>query len=201
MEGTLVAQPLTTPSLPVASREGAWASPEPLRALFGEVASGRSEALGEIYDLVAGRLYGLALWRTGNREDASDVVQETFVRLARSRETLEGIRDPRGWLLRVAHRLSVDAARRSSRHPAESLDEHAGLLAPSCDEASAVDARRATALLARLSAAQREVVYLRHFAEMTFSEMARNLGIPTFTAASRYRLALFRLRRLMGGPR
>ena len=118
MEGTLVAQPLTTPSLPVASREGAWASPEPLRALFGEVASGRSEALGEIYDLVAGRLYGLALWRTGNREDASDVVQETFVRLARSRETLEGIRDPRGWLLRVAHRVRVEAARGSPGQPA-----------------------------------------------------------------------------------
>lgn len=201
MEGTIATQPIDAPSFRAAPGEGAWASPEPLRLLFRDVAAGRDEALGEVYDRVASRLYGLALWRTGSREDAADVVQETFVRLARSRDALEGIRDPRGWLLRVAHRLAVDAARRSSRHPSESLDEHAGLLTPSGDEATAVDARRATALLSRLSAPQREVVFLRHFGGMSFSEMGRSLGIPTFTAASRYRLALFRLRRLMGGPR
>lgn len=201
MEGTIATLPIDTPSSRAAPGDGAWTSPEPLRLLFRDVAAGRDEALGEVYDLVASRLHGLALWRTGSREDAADVVQETFVRLARSRDALLEIRDPRGWLLRVAHRLAVDAARRSSRRPGESLDEHPDLLAPSSDEASAADASRATALLSRLSAPQREVVYLRHFAEMTFSEIGRSLGIPTFTAASRYRLALFRLRRLMGGPR
>ena len=61
-----------------------------------------------------------------------------------------------------------------------------------------VDARRVSDLLARLAPKLREAVFLRHFAELTFAAAARVMGVPTFTAASRYRLALRRLRDWMG---
>jgi DNA-directed RNA polymerase specialized sigma24 family protein len=38
------------------------------------------------------------------------------------------------------------------------------------------------------------VVFLKHFAELTFREIGRVTGVPMFTAAARYRLALRRLR-------
>ena len=52
--------------------------------------------------------------------------------------------------------------------------------------------------MAKLTPEQREVVYLRHFCDLTFSEIGKMLGISLFTAASRHRLALNRLRRCMG---
>ena len=62
-----------------------------------------------------------------------------------------------------------------------------------------VDAGRASALLAQLPPAQREVIYLHHYAGHTFSSVGKIVGVPTFTAASRYRLGLEKLRRLMEG--
>ena len=53
-------------------------------------------------------------------------------------------------------------------------------------------------MINQLPPAQREAIYLRHFAGCSFAEIGRATGVPTFTAASRYRLGLQRLRRLVG---
>lgn len=169
------------------------------RALFAAIAAGRQEALGALYDLAGARLYGLALWRTGDADAAAEVVQETFVRLAERRAELAAVEDPRRWLLRAAHNLAVDAARRRGRRRrGEPLDDHPYLEAPDARPDDALDARRVSALLGRLSPKQREVVYLHHYAGMSHAEIGRALGVPTFTAASRHRLALAALRRLLG---
>lgn len=180
-------------------RAGAWDDPGPWRELFDAVASGDEGALAGLYDLAASRLYGLALWRTGSREDAADVMQETFVRVAESRGRLGTVRDPRWWLLAVAHRLATDRVRRRTRHPEVDIEACADLVAATSDHAAAIDAARACRLLREVPPKQRAVVYLHHFGEMTFAEIGRSLGIPRFTAASRYRLALQRLRALIGG--
>jgi DNA-directed RNA polymerase specialized sigma24 family protein len=61
-----------------------------------------------------------------------------------------------------------------------------------------VDGRRATEMLLRLSPKLRETVFLRHLAGLSFREIAEVCGVPLFTAASRHRLAIRRLRKLMG---
>ena len=71
------------------------------------------------------------------------------------------------------------------------------LTSPENDPDRAIDASRATELIGRLSKDHREVVFLRHFGDCTFKVIGAVLGIPTFTAASRYRLALRRLRKMM----
>jgi RNA polymerase sigma-70 factor, ECF subfamily len=186
------------PSPPATARAGAWDDASRWVELFRELAAGDPEKLGQLYDMASRRLYGLALWRTGSRELAADVVQEVFVRIAERRERLGGVRDPRWWLLSVTHRLAVDAVRRARYRYAEPLDEHADLAAEPVDDGRSVDARRAWTLLGKLSAKQREVVYLHDAAGMSHAEIGRCLGIPAFTAASRYRLALKALRGLLG---
>jgi RNA polymerase sigma-70 factor, ECF subfamily len=177
---------------------GAWHDASRWIEIFCEVAAGRTEALGELYDMASRRLYGLALWRTGSRDLAAEVVQEVFVRLAERRDQLGEVRDPRWWLLSVTHRLAIDAVRRAARRQAEPIEAHPELAAEPIDHARALDAQRVWALVARLSAKQREVVYLHHAAGMSHAEIGRCLGVPAFTAASRYRLALAALRGMLG---
>jgi RNA polymerase sigma-70 factor, ECF subfamily len=181
-----------------AARTGAWADASRWLELFRELADGDAEALGPLYDMASRRLYGLARWRTGSRELAAEVVQEVFVRVAEHRERLGAVRDPRWWLLSVTHRLAIDAVRRALRHQAEPLDDQAELAAEPVDDGRSVDARRAWSLVRQLSAKQREAVYLHDAAGMSHAEIGRCLGVPSFTAASRYRLAVAALRNLLG---
>jgi RNA polymerase sigma-70 factor (ECF subfamily) len=165
------------------------------RSLFEGLASADAGAMTRLYDLAAGKLYGLALWRTGSKEDAADVVHDVFVRLAEQRERLRRVREPKSWLLTVARRLAIDRTRRRRRQSADSLDEHPYLEAPPHDAERFVEARRISRQLAVLPPAQREVIFLYHFSGLTFAAIGEITGVPTFTAASRYRLAIQKLRR------
>ena len=163
--------------------------------VFAALAHARLAALDELYDLAATDVYRLALWRTGSAEDAEDVVQEVFVRVAERCRQLASVRRPRAWLLTVAHRLAIDCCRRRNRREEDPVDSVPFLTAPGDDPERAADARTVSRLVGRLPAKQREVVLLRHFLGCTFREIARVTGVSLFTAASRHRLAVARLRR------
>ncbi|UCF67483.1 MAG: RNA polymerase sigma factor [Acidobacteriota bacterium] len=171
-----------------------------LDARLGELLSGLAPddlgALNEIYELLADELYALALWRTASTTEAEDAVQEVFVRLAQRAGSLTYVRRPRVFLLTLAHRAAVDQVR--ARRRAASLDELPELIAEEPRSPDRLDAERARHALAKLPAKHRTAVYLRHYAGLTFSEISRVTGAPTFTAASRYRLGLTQLRKRLG---
>jgi RNA polymerase sigma-70 factor (ECF subfamily) len=167
------------------------------RAIFTALADGRVAALDQLYDLAAADVYRLALWRTGAVEDAEDVVQEVFVRVAERHRRLGSVRHPRCWLLTVARRLAIDLVRRRVRRREDPVDGVPYLVAPDSDPDLVIEAARLSRLTHRLPDAQREAVLLHDVAGCTFAEIGRITGVPTFTAASRYRLAVARLRRLL----
>jgi RNA polymerase sigma-70 factor (ECF subfamily) len=181
------------------ARDVSWG--EALRAPFDALAAGDSSALETIWELASRRLYGLALWRTGCEEEARDVVQEVFVRLASRHGDLGGVERPHVWLLAVAHNAAVDAARRNARRRTEPLESAAHVAAPGVDPERAAAASSTSRALAQLPPPQREAVLLHHVAGCSFREIGAITGVPAFTAASRCRLALAQLRRLIGGSR
>lgn len=165
--------------------------------LFSELADGRIAALEALYDALADDVHGLALWRTGSAADAADVLQEVFVTLAQAGQALKRVRDPRGWVRTMAHRAAVDVHRKRSRRGEEPLDAAPFLeAAPEAPERR-LDAEKVSELLNELPPAQREALYLHVHAGSTFAEVGRATGVPTFTAASRCRLALKKLRALL----
>jgi RNA polymerase sigma-70 factor (ECF subfamily) len=189
-----------TPPLPIAAVErAAPGSQEDWRRLFADLAAGRIAALDELYGASASQLYGLALWRTGSEEDAADVVQDVFVKVAEQGPKLAGVRNPKAWLLTVTRRKAVDLLRRRGRRRTEDMQACELLTAADQDLDRRADASKISATLGQLPAAQRLVIYLRHFTDCTYSEIGTILGVPTFTAASRYRLGVARLRKLLGG--
>jgi RNA polymerase sigma-70 factor (ECF subfamily) len=136
------------------------------------------------------------LW-TRSLADAEDVVQDGFVRFWRHQRGLGG--DPRPLLFTSIHRAAVDLGRRDGRRvrreqQAGEAQEPDGNLF----DAGPGGAERTEAVeqaLRRLPGEQRDVLTLKIWGELTFDEIARQLGVPPNTAASRYRYALATLRR------
>ena len=171
---------------------------EDWRNLFKLLAAGRVAALGELYEVASAKIFGLALWRTGSEEDAADVVQDVFVRIAEQGARLANVRNPRAWIMTVAHRAAIDVVRRRSRRQTEPLEDCPYLLAAAENGERTLEATQVSALLAGLPDTHRVVIYLKHFAGCTYAEIGGIVGVPKFTAASRYRNGIARLRKCIG---
>ena len=169
------------------------------RDLFQDLVDGRLAALAELYDAAAPKLYGLALWRTGSEEDAADVVQDVFVRVVEQGPRLAKVKNPKAWLLTVTHRAAIDVTRRRRRREAEPIEEFPYLTAADGSSERILDAAQVSVLLAGLPESVRDIIYLKHFAGCTFAEIGEIVGVPKFTAASRYRNGVSKLRQLMEG--
>lgn len=152
--------------------------------------------LERIYDSFAGGLYRYVLRILGSEEDARDVLQDVFVKLALSNKSMV-LHHEKSFLFRMAHNLAMDLLRRRRsegvraerlKNLAESEDQsYLTSMSLEADD-SLNDA------LDILPVEQRTVVHLRIWDELTFEEIGTALGISLNTAASRYRYALEKLR-------
>jgi RNA polymerase sigma-70 factor, ECF subfamily len=160
------------------------------RKLLEGVASGRPEALGEIYDRHAASLYRHALVLARQRADAEDLVQAVFVKLAGIGAELLGVREPASYFHRMLHTAWIDAQRR--RATGDRVVHGETWVSPR-DPApeEAIDMARA---LDALPEAQREAIVLHLVDGFSFREIGRLTGVSLFTAAGRYRAGLRRLR-------
>src|SRR5215469_2921929 len=104
-----------------------------------------NRAFERIYRAHVGDVYRYALAVTGNRADAEDVTQTTFMQAFRALERGEQPRKPRNWLITVAHNVCRQRFREDARHPVEVAydDDVAEALIPSDETPSATDIQRA----------------------------------------------------------
>ena len=156
--------------------------------------------LHQLYDEHAASLFGFVLNLTRSEPDTRDVLQELFLKLAARPGQLAGVRQPRAWLLRVAHHLAIDALRRRAGHDRaleRAAAEPAPLFAPAPNPDETSYRTALAAALAELPAEQRAVVHLKIWEELTFAEIADTLDIPPNTAASRYRYGINKLQTLL----
>ena len=133
-----------------------------------------------------GYLHRLALALTGNRTRAEDLVQETFLRALRYFDSYQG-EEFRAWMaaiMRNIHRSKTAPAAISTA--AEWLAEMPDP-APSPEQtALAADrAQHLRRLVAALPEGLREVLLLREYGGLSYSQIASTLSIPTGTVMSR----------------
>ncbi len=187
-------------------------SVDELTNLIERARLGQADAYDALVDLYANRLFGFLYRLTGSRADAEDLLQDVFIRVVRMLPRYEHRGALEGWLFRIATNLARDHFRRTQRTP-PTLSIHAdpdpdaggtGIQPADCETESpdravqrveAADALQAA--LGQLPPAEREVVMLRHFSDMSFAAIAEAMGTPLGTALARGHRGLGKLRKLL----
>jgi RNA polymerase sigma factor (sigma-70 family) len=155
------------------------------------------EAFDELVEAHLGDVHRYLVYLTGDRALAEDLTADAFERAWRQRDRFDPRRaGPRSWLLAIARTCALDhlrAERRrgarerlaAQREPGRAAEDAAGL----CDGYSAA----LETGLARLSAADREVIALRVLLDLDAGEAARLLEITATACTTRLSRALARL--------
>ena len=170
-------------------------APEP-KVEVESLAAGEPAAYAALYGRLARPLLRVAAAMLGNAGDAEDAVHDLFVALARGRERLRYVEDLDAYVF--ASLRHAIAARTDRRRLERRYRERMALIAvPASHSTQAPDEGELSAALAALPPEQREIVAMKIDGGLTFAQIAAALEISPNTAASRYRYALEKLRKLL----
>lgn len=165
--------------------------------LLARYAAGDQAGLEALYRRHLERVWRYAWFRTHSRDAAADIVQDTFLRVARAAGSFEGRSAFTTWLFAIARAAAVHHARQEKRHR-EAADPQVLRLVPSAEpdgvtatahDTAARDAVRQA--VARLPGPQRDAIVLCELNGFRVREAAAVLG----WGESRVKTTLFRARR------
>ncbi len=145
-------------------------------------------------------VYNLAYRMLGNRVEAEDAAQETFIRAYTRLDTYDPSRKFSSWLLAIASHYCVDVLRRR-RMNYVSLDDLPAMVELAMPPAtqpeqvvvSQQDASAVQKLLGVLPPAYRTPVILRYWYDMSYREIAEAMGVPESTIKTRLHRARAKL--------
>lgn len=145
--------------------------------LIGRVATGDRRAFARFMDRHGDFIYATAVRLTGNRADAQDAVQDTFLRVWRNAGSWrpDGGAAVRTWLYRIAHNVCIDMLRK--RRPQNVLSEtiDSGVATDSAVQEQETKAA-VTNALRQLPERQRAVLVLCHYQGLSNAEAATMIG-------------------------
>lgn len=168
--------------------------------------AGEQEAREELARRHRRSAYLLALHLLRDPDDAMDVSQEAMLRFFTNLDRFEPRRPVKPWLLAIVRNQARDLWRRRKVRKAESLDDGEGDLSMRLIDAHADperDARRSQLrrriwrCLSELSDKKREILVLRDYHDLTYSEIASVLAVPIGTVMSRLHGARKALREVL----
>ena len=155
---------------------------------------GDSGAYEELVVAYQGVLFHLALRMTGNREDARDLTQTVFLKAYRALGSFDHQHRFYSWIYRIMMNEALNFLDR--RKPQSELDERLPGHRPGpeddAQQSNLQDAVQES--LMTLPPADRQVLVLRHFEDLSYHEIGEVLGIAEKTVKSR----LFTARRRLG---
>ncbi|MBM4017360.1 MAG: RNA polymerase sigma factor [Planctomycetes bacterium] len=173
--------------------------------LVERLKKGDAKALDELFRHHREAAYGIAYRLLGSRDDALDVVQESFIHVLRGIQAFRGQSSFRTWLYRIVTHAALDYRRWRALRTADSLDAEAALepadpAAQRAVEEGAADRDLRAAIdkaLANVSEKNRAALVLFAIEGLSYKEVADVLGISIGTVMSRIFNARQRLRELL----
>ncbi|MCT4622490.1 MAG: sigma-70 family RNA polymerase sigma factor [Schleiferiaceae bacterium] len=169
--------------------------------------NGNEADLSRLISRHESRIYTYIISKVRDTDLANDIFQDTFFKvittLKTSKYNEEGKFLP--WAMRIAHNLVIDHFRRLKRIPTISPKDDFDVFDIISDGSVNVERSMIKTqieqdlrnLIENLPEDQKEVLKMRHYAQMSFKEIAENTNVSINTALGRMRYALINLRKLM----
>ncbi|MBN2173251.1 MAG: sigma-70 family RNA polymerase sigma factor [Bacteroidales bacterium] len=179
------------------------------RELISRYLQGDHASLEKLINRHQNRVYAYILMIVKNKELADDLFQDTFIKVINTIRA--GSYNEEGkflqWVMRIAHNLIIDHFRKSNRIPVINNNKNdefdifdtINIMEHSIEDRLITDQihKDVRKLIELLPAEQREVLYMRHYAEMSFKDIAEVTNVSINTALGRMRYALINLRKLI----
>ncbi len=169
--------------------------------------NGNESAFNQLVDRYQSKVFTTLFLIVKDQEVAEDLLQDVFVKVIHTlnseKYNEEGKFQP--WLLRIAHNLAIDHFRKAKRYPTILLEDGSNLLnslnfASESSEQEQIKEETLVwvrNLIDELPEAQKEVVIMRHYLNLSFQEIAEQTGVSINTALGRMRYALNHIRKKM----
>lgn len=155
-------------------------------------------AFNEIREELVGTLAAML----GNREDAHDAAQDTFIKCWKAREEMAGVLNIRAFIYRVALNTATDIKRSAWKRRSRSMPEGDITMAPLLAGPAEVteqqeDLHRLRLAIGQLRKDEQEVFLLRQNGDLTYDEIAEMRKVPVGTIKTQMRSALMKLKELL----
>lgn len=173
-----------------------------------EYVEGNNHAFDELLSRTQQGIYSYIIFIVQNQEVANDIFQETFLKAITNLQMRKY--SPTGkfnaWMIRIAHNSIMDWYRRQKTKQIIDLNDDFDiasmsdrtLMETSREDllANAQVLEDVKAMIEHLPDAQREVVQMRYYENLSFKEIAKKTGVSINTSLGRMRYALINMRRL-----
>ena len=169
--------------------------------------NGNEAAFNLLVDRYQSKVFTTLFLIVKDQDVAEDLLQDVFVKVLHTlnsdKYNEEGKFQP--WVMRIAHNLAIDHFRKAKRYPTILLEDGSNLfnsLNFAEDSSEELQIKEETmayvrTLIDELPEAQKEVVIMRHYLDMSFQEIAEQTGVSINTALGRMRYALNHIRKKM----
>lgn len=184
------------------------ASPQPSDALLvKQYISGDESALSKLIELHQSQIYSFIYSKINDRDLADDIFQDTFIKVINKLK--QNCYNEEGkflsWVMRIAHNLVIDHFRASKKMQFNRDSDEFSVFKNTVDGSPTIEKMMISlqietdvkGLIQELPEDQREVLMMRIYNDMSFSEIAEQTGVSINTALGRMRYALMNLRKII----
>jgi RNA polymerase sigma factor (sigma-70 family) len=175
--------------------------------LIAQYRNGSEAAFDLLVDRYKSKVFTTIYLIVKDQDIAEDLLQDVFVKVVQTLQSdkysEEGKFQP--WLMRIAHNLAIDHFRKAKRYPIILMEDGSNLFNSLEFAESSMEDHRVKEetlelvkrLIEELPEAQKEVLVMRHYLDLSFQEIADQTGVSINTALGRMRYALIHLRKKM----
>ncbi len=176
--------------------------------LINRYLAGNEISLEQLIHRHKTKVFSYILMVVKDKQHADDIFQDTFIKVIHTLRS--GTYKEEGkfiqWVMRIAHNLVIDHFRKSRRIPFVethsddiSIFDNLRIYEESAEERIITEQiyQDVRSMIEFLPAEQREVLVMRHYADLSFKEIAEQTNVSINTALGRMRYALINLRKLI----
>lgn len=170
---------------------------EQLNDLLQALQGGVPEALDGIYFLIGGRMFALARGIVKNRQDAEDIVNESFIKLVRGIKNYRIGTNGYAFVMRIVRNSAFDLLRRRKIRAEEDIDAFFHLTDERYDARRIEQAVLLEDAVAHLTREERRMIYYRYYLDFTVRETAKETGMSKSAVQRQIAAAEAKLRKIL----